>query len=560
MLNRWWSFPLLLVVSTFLVGVILVAFAAVIVYPTLPSLEALTDYQPKIPLRIVSAPKATCSANSARNGARSFAIRQVPDVMKHAILAAEDERFYQHGGVDYFERRCAPPWPIRVRRRSRAPTITMQVARNFFLTREKTVTRKLREVLLAWKIEASLRKDEILELYVNQIFSRSARLRLRRGLADLLRQAARQAARSPRPRCSPACPRRPRRTTRSPTRTREDAPACTCCDACTSLIHERRRTARAKQESQTIAVQARQHADFGVHAEFVAEMARQVVYERTATTPTRAASPSRRPSAGRPGRRLRRRAQGRDRLRPAPRLSRARGFVKLPATPPSRKRCSTTRLPGASGQRQPADRRRAPGDARNGKAIAAVAKRSDRRRGAALVRRALAGRQGARRTSASAAARSSVCSATTRGSWQITQMPQAEAAFVSLRSRRRRDPRADRRLRLRPQQVQPRHAGAAPARLGFKPFIYSAALEKGFTPATIINDAPFFVPARQTGGEAWEPKNYDGKFEGPMRLRDGARQVEEPRHGARAAGDRAAVCAGLHHALRLRSRSCIRPI
>jgi penicillin-binding protein 1A len=53
----------------------------------------------------------------------------------------------------------------------------------------------------------------------------------------------------------------------------------------------------------------------------------------------------------------------------------------------------------------------------------------------------------------------------------------------------------------------------------FKPFIYSAALEKGFTPATVVNDAPFFVPAAQAGGEDWEPKNYDGKFEGPMRVR-----------------------------------------
>ena len=53
----------------------------------------------------------------------------------------------------------------------------------------------------------------------------------------------------------------------------------------------------------------------------------------------------------------------------------------------------------------------------------------------------------------------------------------------------------------------------------FKPFIYSAALEKGFSPATVINDAPFFVPADKTGGEDWEPKNYDGKFDGPMRLR-----------------------------------------
>ena len=90
--------------------------------------------------------------------------------MKQAILAAEDERFYQHGGVDYLSVARAALANLASGTQQGAGTITMQVARNFFLTREKTVTRKLREVLLAWKIEANLTKDEILELYVNQIF------------------------------------------------------------------------------------------------------------------------------------------------------------------------------------------------------------------------------------------------------------------------------------------------------------------------------------------------------------------------------------------------------
>ena len=97
-------------------------------------------------------------------------IQDVPDVMKHAILAAEDERFYQHGGVDYLSVLRAALANLSNGTQQGAGTITMQVARNFFLTREKTVTRKMREVLLAWKIEANLHKDEILELYINQIF------------------------------------------------------------------------------------------------------------------------------------------------------------------------------------------------------------------------------------------------------------------------------------------------------------------------------------------------------------------------------------------------------
>ena len=111
--------------------------------------------------------------------------------MKQAILAAEDERFYQHGGVDYLSvaaRRARPTSPSGTQQG--AGTITMQVARNFFLTREKTVTRKLREVLLAWKIEANLSKDEILELYVNQIFLGQRAYGFAAAVADLLRQAA----------------------------------------------------------------------------------------------------------------------------------------------------------------------------------------------------------------------------------------------------------------------------------------------------------------------------------------------------------------------------------
>ena len=98
------------------------------------------------------------------------AIRDVPDVMINAILAAEDERFYSHGGVDYLSVMRAAASNLSAGTQQGAGTITMQVARNFFLTREKTITRKLREVLLAWKIEANLSKDEILQLYVNQIF------------------------------------------------------------------------------------------------------------------------------------------------------------------------------------------------------------------------------------------------------------------------------------------------------------------------------------------------------------------------------------------------------
>src|SRR5215216_3288297 len=167
---RWWSFPLLLFVSTLLVGVILGTCAAVIVYPTLPSLEALTDYQPKIPLRVYSTEGALLGEFGEER--RAFvSIANVPKPMVAAILAAEDERFYHHRGVDYIGvGRAALSNFVSGGVRQGASTITMQVARNFFLTKERTVTRKFNEMLLAFKIEASLTKDEILQLYVNQIY------------------------------------------------------------------------------------------------------------------------------------------------------------------------------------------------------------------------------------------------------------------------------------------------------------------------------------------------------------------------------------------------------
>src|SRR3970282_1458399 len=100
MSNRWWSFPAVLAVSCALAGVMLIAFAAAIIYPTLPSLEALTDYQPKIPLRVYSADgKLIAEFGEARRAV--VRIEDVPQPMTYAILAAEDERFYHHSGVDY---------------------------------------------------------------------------------------------------------------------------------------------------------------------------------------------------------------------------------------------------------------------------------------------------------------------------------------------------------------------------------------------------------------------------------------------------------------------------
>src|SRR5689334_23435265 len=168
--KRWWIYPLFALCTVLLAMLLLVAYAAVIVYPTLPSLEALTEYNPKIPLRIFSADGALIGEFGEERRA-VIKIAQVPTLLRQAIVAAEDERFYEHGGVDYIGvLRAAVHNFSSGGSKQGASTITMQVARNFFLTKEKTFTRKFNEALLAFKIEHSLTKDQILEIYINQIY------------------------------------------------------------------------------------------------------------------------------------------------------------------------------------------------------------------------------------------------------------------------------------------------------------------------------------------------------------------------------------------------------
>ncbi|MEK7301925.1 MAG: transglycosylase domain-containing protein, partial [Pseudomonadota bacterium] len=170
MLARWLYYFFVVLSALGLIGVLLAGFAALVIYSTLPSLDALTDYRPKIPLRIYSDEGLLIGEFGAerRNVVK---ISEVPAHLKQAILAAEDDRFYEHGGVDYLGvLRAAYSNFSAGSVRQGASTITMQVARNFFLTREKTLTRKFSEALLAFKIEHNLSKDKILELYVNQIY------------------------------------------------------------------------------------------------------------------------------------------------------------------------------------------------------------------------------------------------------------------------------------------------------------------------------------------------------------------------------------------------------
>ncbi len=516
MLKRWLLYLGSVVFGLGVVGALLGAFVLALLWPTLPSLEALTDYQPKIPLRIVSAEGAILGEFGEERRA-VVSIEEVPDVMKHAILAAEDERFYQHGGVDYLSIARAALSNMASGTQQGAGTITMQVARNFFLTREKTVTRKLREVLLAWKIEANLTKDEILELYLNQIFlgqraygfGAAAQIYFGKTLQDISVAEAAMLAGLPKAPSAYNPVTNPRRA-----KTRQLYVLRRMHDL--HFISDAELT-----EAQGAPLNVRQgiRDALPTHAESVSEMARQVVFEAygedaytrgiTVWTTVRKADQEVAYAAVRRG------------VIDYDRRHGYRGpeaYINLPADPAGREQAldkvfqeaiDSDNLPPAvvldvstsevKAVLASGDLVSITGDglrfaARN---LTDKAPATQRIRPGAVIRLAM----------------------DEKNRWAVAQLPQAESAFVAMA------PNDGAILALVGgfdyERNKFNHVTQAQRQPGssFKPFIYSAALEKGFSPATIINDAPFFVPGEKTGGEDWEPKNYDGKFDGPMRLR-----------------------------------------
>src|ERR1017187_7309566 len=271
------AFPVLLLAGLGLIASALLGLMVLLAYPNLPSLEALTDYRPKVPLRVYSA-EGILIGEFGEERRAIVAIGEVPEIMKQAILAAEDERFYQHTGVDYLGViRAAYSNLTAGGKRQGASTITMQVARNFFLTSEKTLTRKLYEALLAFKIEANLAKDEILQIYVNQIylgqraygFAAAAQIYYGKSLKDIsIAEAAMLAG----------LPKGPStfNPVVNPKRARQRQ----------LYVLGRMRSLDYINDAQYKAAEAaqlevkRDMNDFGVHADHVAEMARQMVVEQ----------------------------------------------------------------------------------------------------------------------------------------------------------------------------------------------------------------------------------------------------------------------------------------
>ena len=504
-----------LAVAGVLSVLMIVAVALAVAYPNLPDISDLSDYRPKLPMRVYSADGVVIGEFGEER--RSLTpIKDIPQVMKNAVLAIEDARFFSHGGVDYLGVIRAGLANVGRAKSQGASTITMQVARNVYLSSEKTFTRKLYEILLTFKLEHLLTKDQILEIYMNQIFlgnraygfAAASEAYFGKPLKDITIAEAAMLAGLPK------------------------APS-----AYNPIINPKR--ARARQlyiiermldngfitKEQELAAKAEEWnvktgPDVGrVHAEYVAETVRQLVFNQygdqtytrglnvyttlLATDQTTAYKALRKGIMDYERRQIYRGPEK---------------FVDLPADPQEAEEAIDDALTDSPD---------------NGDIMSAVVLEASPKRILAMRQNSESveitgdGLKPAQSGLADKAApnirirRGAVIrvAKTPKNTWEITQLPEVEGAFVAL------DPRDGAIKALVGgfdfEKNKFNHVTQAWRQPGssFKPFIYSAALEKGFTPATVVNDAPLFFDAGVTGGQPWEPKNYDGKFEGPMNLR-----------------------------------------
>src|SRR5471032_712024 len=480
----------------------------------MPELSALTDYRPKLPLRVFSSDGVLLEEYGEEM--RQFVpIAQIPKVMRDAVLAIEDARFYHHGGIDYLGVIRAGMANVGEARSQGASTITMQVARNFYLSTEKTFTRKLYEILLALKIEAQLSKDQILELYMNQIylgqraygFASASEIYFGKPLKDITVGEAAMLAGLPKAPSSYNPIANPRRATQRQQyiidRMFENG----------FITEDERKAAHAQ------VLTYRAPSESPIHAEYVAEMARQLVYAQygdeaytRGLNVTLTVNSIDQLSAYHALRRgimdYERRQQFRG----------PEGYVDLPADPkavdervsealadhPDNDDLKAAVVLEASPKKvvvelQTGDTVTITGDGLK-PVTSGLSPKADPKvqiRPGAIVR----------------------AMKTDNGDWTLTQQPEVEGAFVATEP----TTGAIRALvggfdygknKFNHVTQAWRQPGSS-----FKPFIYSSAIEKGFNGATVVNDGPLFFDAGTNGGQAWEPKNYGGGFDGPMTMR-----------------------------------------
>jgi penicillin-binding protein 1A len=530
--EQWLVWPpsrlLLLTAGTAVLGglvaaFLLLVFAFAVAYAHLPTIEALADYRPKIPLRVWTADGVLIGEFGEER--RDFAaLREVPQFVKDAILSAEDDRFYEHSGVDYGGiARAVLANFVTGRRGQGGSTITMQIARTFYLTSEKSYLRKLYEIALALKIESGLNKDRIFEIYLNQIFlgqraygfAAASQTYFGKKLADVsVAEAAMLAGIAPAPSAyNPISSLR-----RAKARQQYVLGRMLALGKIDQATHD---TALAQPIRTRAYVQSFSDTNRAtrVHAEYASEMARQLMfdifrdetYTRGLNVYTTILSGEQQAAYSA----LRTQVIDYDR-RYGYRGPEA--FVDISGDAGRRDQAIEDALGEAidSPNMFPAIVTEA-----GPKKVVAVIQGGESVEitgdGLRFAARSLDPKaQPQRRIGPGALIR---IGRTAKGAWEIGQLPQVEAAFVAAESQtgavRALVGGFDFNLNKFNHVVQAwRQPGSS-----FKPFIYSAALERGFTPSTLINDAPLVIDPDLTGGQVWEPRNFEGKYEGPMRMR-----------------------------------------
>ena len=494
-----------------------VGVALSMAYPNLPDVSDLADYRPKLPLRIYSSEGALLGefGEERRN---LTPIGEIPTVVKDAVLAIEDARFFQHGGVDYKGMMRAVLANLGRVKSQGASTITMQVARNVYLSSEKTFTRKIYEILLTFKLEHLLTKDQILEIYMNQIylgnraygFAAASEAYFGKPLKSVSIAEAAMLAGLPK---APSAynpisnPRRARSRQLYIIERMQENGYITAEEA-----------AEAKQEKITI---RSGYDNTRVHAEYVAEMVRQLIFSQYGNEAyTRGLNVYTSLNAGN---------------QEAAYAALRRGIMDYERRQHYRGPEQFVSLPTAAEEVEDAIDEALANHPDNGDILAAVVLEATSRK--IVAARANGdtleitgdGLKPAQSGLSDKAApnikirRGAVIrvAKTPKNAWEITQLPEVEGALVAV------DPRNGAIKALVGgfdfDKNKFNHAAQAWRQPGssFKPFIYSAALEKGFTPATVVNDAPLFFDAGVTGSQPWEPKNYDGRYDGPMTMRTG---------------------------------------
>jgi penicillin-binding protein 1A len=492
-----------------------VGYIVLRVLPSIPALDAVTDYRPKIPLRVYTADNVLIGEFGEEH--RDFVpIAKIPDLMKKSLLAIEDARFYEHGAMDFQRGLGAVVSNLRGGfGKGGASTITMQVARNFFLSREKRLSRKINEIALAYKIESALTKDQILELYMNQIylgqraygFSSAARAYFNKSLDQLsIAEMAMLAGLPQNPSAhNPA---------KNPTRAKARQHAVLGRMRALGYISEDQ---YRKAMTEPLRVNTRGQ-EFDTHAEYVAELARQAVVEqykddaytsgiKVYTTILKAEQEAAYAS-------VRRNVLNYDQRHG---YRGPEGRIELPEDPAEREDA----IADALGKRPVSDGLvPAVVLAASGKTV-----RVETADGAnvditgAGLRFAQAGLSPSARDALRIAPGAIIRVAhDAKGAWSITQVPQVAAAFVAIDAGTGAYHALVGGFDYNLQKFN--HVTQAWRQPGssIKPFIYSAAVEKGYSPATRILDAPLDMPG-EDNGNTWSPQNDDNKYDGPITMR-----------------------------------------